>query len=102
MKTNNFAIRMGLLALLIALWIPERVPAQEPAPSAQDLENVFPKKPPYSPAVDHRFPERVYWGDTTCTRRFLWTPVPPVAAWARVEPIVSRRGSKSPPPAASK
>ncbi len=64
MKTNNFAIRMGLLALLIALWIPERVPAQEPAPSAQDLENVFPKKPPYSPAVDHRFPERVYWGDT--------------------------------------
>jgi hypothetical protein len=65
MKANNFVIRMGLvLALLIALWVPGRVPAQEPAPSAQDLENVFPKKPPYSPAVDHKFPERVYWGDT--------------------------------------
>ena len=38
--------------------------AQEPTPPAQDLENVFPKKPPYSPYADRRFPERVYWGDT--------------------------------------
>jgi hypothetical protein len=38
--------------------------AQEPAPPVQDLQNVFPKKPPYSPYADRHFPERVYWGDT--------------------------------------
>lgn len=32
-------------------------------PAAQDLEPVFPKKPPYSPYADRHFPERVYWGD---------------------------------------
>jgi len=65
MKTNNFVSRMGvLLALSIALWVPAQVIAQEPAPSAEDLENVFPKKPPYSPYADRKFPERVYWGDT--------------------------------------
>jgi hypothetical protein len=38
--------------------------AQEPSPPAQELQNVFPKKPPYSPYADRHFPERVYWGDT--------------------------------------
>jgi len=38
--------------------------AQEPAPPEQTLQNVFPKKPPYSPYADRHFPERVYWGDT--------------------------------------
>ncbi|MGB9433768.1 MAG: DUF3604 domain-containing protein, partial [Candidatus Acidiferrum sp.] len=65
MKTNNCVIRMGvLLALVIALWVPAEVLAQEPVPSEQELENVFPKKAPYSPAADRKFPERVYWGDT--------------------------------------
>ena len=38
--------------------------AQEPAPPAQELERVLPKKPPYSPYAGRHFPERVYWGDT--------------------------------------
>src|SRR6185369_16001355 len=38
--------------------------AQEPAPPEQQLQSVYPKKPPYSPYADRHFPERVYWGDT--------------------------------------
>ena len=65
MKADNFVIRLRLLlTVLIALWVPARILAQEPAPPAQELENVFPKKAPYSPYADRRFPERVYWGDT--------------------------------------
>jgi hypothetical protein len=65
MQTSNLVIRLGLLlAVLMGLWVPARILSQEPAPSAQDLENVFPKKAPYSPYADRKFPERVYWGDT--------------------------------------
>ena len=65
MKDNTLVIRLSLLlGLLFALLSPVRILAQEPAPSAEDLENVFPKKPPYSPYADRKFPERVYWGDT--------------------------------------
>jgi hypothetical protein len=53
---------LTLPLFLVCLAGPTR--AQEPAPPAQDLENVFPKKAPYSPYADRKFPERVYWGDT--------------------------------------
>jgi hypothetical protein len=53
-----------VLAFLLAFVARQAVVAQEPAPSAQELEKVFPKKPPYSPYADRKFPERVYWGDT--------------------------------------
>jgi len=65
MQTNNVVIRVGLLlVVLMGLWVPVRSLAQEPVPSAQELEKVFPNKPPYSPYADRKFPERVYWGDT--------------------------------------
>jgi Protein of unknown function (DUF3604) len=65
MKANNFVIRTGLLlTLCIAFLAPARGVAQEPAPPEQELKDVFPKKPPYSPYADRHFPERVYWGDT--------------------------------------
>src|SRR6185369_6355422 len=38
--------------------------AQEPAPPAEELKNIFPSKRPYSPYAERNFPERVYWGDT--------------------------------------
>ena len=49
---------------LLALSTSEQAFSQEPPPPAQDLEKVFPKKPPYSPYAGRHFPERVYWGDT--------------------------------------
>jgi hypothetical protein len=58
---GTFVVILGLLVLLSA---PALVMAQEPSPSAEDLQNAFPKKPPYSPYVGRHFPEQVYWGDT--------------------------------------
>jgi len=58
------ATSVSFVGLLVALSIPTLTRAQEPAPAAQDLEKVFPKKPPYSPYAGRHFPERVYWGDT--------------------------------------
>src|ERR1700738_373235 len=58
-------ILISLLAIpLLLVCLAGPTNAQEPAPPAQDLEKVFPKKPPYSPYADRHFPERVYWGDT--------------------------------------
>src|SRR6516164_9459209 len=62
-------IRVVFLIALLAFGSDYVVPvlpllAQEPSPPQQDLEKVFPKKPPYSPYAGHNFPERVYWGDT--------------------------------------
>jgi hypothetical protein len=57
-----------LLSFLVVALLPALTPrptaAQEPAPPEQELKDVFPKKPPYSPYADRHFPERVYWGDT--------------------------------------
>jgi hypothetical protein len=53
-----------ILTLFFAVLAPGQSSAQEPAPPEQELKDVFPKKPPYSPYADHHFPERVYWGDT--------------------------------------
>jgi hypothetical protein len=53
-----------ILTLFFAVLAPGRSAAQEPAPPEQELKDVFPKKPAYSPYADHHFPERVYWGDT--------------------------------------
>ena len=65
MKGNILLFHLSLfLGLLFALLLPAGTLAQEPSPSAQELEKVFPKKPPYSPYADRKFPERVYWGDT--------------------------------------
>ena len=62
---NKLSITLGLmLGCFLALSISEQAFSQEPAPPAQDLENAFPKKPPYSPYAGRHFPERVYWGDT--------------------------------------
>jgi hypothetical protein len=55
---------VAILGLLVALSVPVLAMAQEPSPPVQDLQNIFPKKPPYSPYADRHFPERVYWGDT--------------------------------------
>ena len=52
------------LGSFLALLTSDQAVSQEPPPPAQDLEHVFPKKPPYSPYADRNFPERVYWGDT--------------------------------------
>jgi len=58
-------ILISLLATPVLLvFVAKPMIAQEPSPPAQDLQNVFPKKPPYSPYADRHFPERVYWGDT--------------------------------------
>jgi hypothetical protein len=65
MKSETLVGTLGLiLGLLVAQLVPAYALAQEPAPPPQDLQNVFPKKPPYSPYADRHFPERVYWGDT--------------------------------------
>jgi hypothetical protein len=60
-RINTFGI---VLTLFFAVLAPGQSSAQEPAPPEQELKDVFPKKPPYSPYADHHFPERVYWGDT--------------------------------------
>jgi Protein of unknown function (DUF3604) len=58
-------ILISLLAIpLLLVCLVGPTSAQEPTPPAQDLEKVFPKKPPYSPYAARHFPERVYWGDT--------------------------------------
>ncbi len=65
MVIKKLAITSVLMfGCLFALLTSERAVSQEPPPPAQDLEHVFPKKPPYSPYADRNFPERVYWGDT--------------------------------------
>jgi len=65
MRGNRIAATSAvILGLLVALSFLAQAFAQEPSPPAQDLQNVFPKKPPYSPYAGRHFPERVYWGDT--------------------------------------
>jgi Protein of unknown function (DUF3604) len=65
MIRKKLLIPSGLmLGCLFALVTSEQAFSQEPPPPAQELERVFPKKPPYSPYADRNFPERVYWGDT--------------------------------------
>jgi hypothetical protein len=53
-----------ILALCFLIVVVMPLLAQEPAPPEQELQGVFPKKPPCSPYADRHFPERVYWGDT--------------------------------------
>jgi hypothetical protein len=65
MRSDTRVATLGLvLGLLVTPLVQSRSSAQEPPPPAQDLEQVFPKKPPYSPYAGRHFPERVYWGDT--------------------------------------
>jgi len=59
LKTTRIA-----LVLFLSTLGNSPVVAQEPSPPEQQLESVFPKKPPYSPYANRHFPERVYWGDT--------------------------------------
>jgi hypothetical protein len=54
----------SVLAICFSIGVVMPLVAQEPAPPEQELQGVFPKKPPYSPYADRHFPERVYWGDT--------------------------------------
>jgi hypothetical protein len=75
--------------------------AQESSPPVQDLQNIFPKKPPYSPYADRHFPERVYWGDTHLHTAISLDAERPGAAWARATRIASRRANKSWPRADS-
>jgi hypothetical protein len=65
MRRTPLLVRLGFVLPIVMLWLfTAQVFAQEPAPPEQELQNVFPKKPPYSPYADRHFPERVYWGDT--------------------------------------
>src|SRR5690348_3670186 len=56
--------------------------AQEQAPPEQDLQKVFPKKPPYSPYADRTFLSACIGVTRTCTRRSRLMPGQPVAALA--------------------
>ena len=56
--------QVGFFLTLMLFSFTVRGVAQEPAPPEQDLQNVFPKKAPYSPYAGRQFPQRVYWGDT--------------------------------------
>ena len=38
--------------------------SQDPMPSAESLEHVFPAQDNYSPYADRNFPTQVFWGDT--------------------------------------
>jgi hypothetical protein len=58
-ENKTVATSVVILGLLVLLSAPALVMAQEPSPSAEDLQNVFPKKPPYSPYADRHFPEQV-------------------------------------------
>jgi hypothetical protein len=62
LNKRYFLASFLVLAFLLA-FVARPAVTQEPAPSAQELEKVFPKKP-YSPYVDRNYPTRVYWGDT--------------------------------------
>jgi Protein of unknown function (DUF3604) len=53
-----------VLAYCFSIVVVMPLAAQEPTPPEQELQGVFPKKPPYSPYAGRNFPERVYWGDT--------------------------------------
>jgi Protein of unknown function (DUF3604) len=65
MRRSSLVETLGIiLTLCIAFLAPAQGVAQEPAPPEQELKDVFPKKPPYSPYADRHSPERVYWGDT--------------------------------------
>jgi hypothetical protein len=71
-RKNGFIRNSSVVWILVAMVLAHcfsivvvmPLAAQEPTPPAQDLEKVFPKKPPYSPYAGRNFPERVYWGDT--------------------------------------
>src|SRR5580704_11770515 len=60
---SRMAKYSALFLLLSALNV-GTVMAQEPAPTQEDLQGIFPKKPAYSTYAYRHFPERVYWGDT--------------------------------------
>ena len=64
----NRNIQLMTSVLIMGLWVAPmtspRAVSQEPPPAAQELEKVFPAKPPYSSYAGRHFPERVYWGDT--------------------------------------
>jgi Protein of unknown function (DUF3604) len=65
MRRSSLVETLGIiLTLCIAFLAPVQGVAQESAPPEQELKDVFPKKPPYSPYADRHVPERVYWGDT--------------------------------------
>ena len=59
-----FRLMSSVLVLCFLILVTMPLVAQEPAPPEQELQGVFPKKPPYSPYAGRHFPERVYWGDT--------------------------------------
>ena len=63
-RNKRLQFSILILGFLLAFLIPHQAFGQEPPPPAQELDKVFPKKPPYSPYADRHFPERVYWGDT--------------------------------------
>jgi hypothetical protein len=73
MENKIVTTSVAILGLLGAFSAPVSAMAQEPAPPAQDLQDAFPKKPPYSPYADRRFPDRVYWATRICTPPFRWT-----------------------------
>src|SRR5580704_14033422 len=64
MALRKWIMALALASVFVVFQGAPNVMAQEPAPSAQELEKVFPKKRPYSPYADRKFPDRVYWGDT--------------------------------------
>jgi Protein of unknown function (DUF3604) len=55
---------ISVLIICFSIVVVVPLVAQESPPPEQELQGVFPKKPPYSPYADRHFPERVYWGDT--------------------------------------
>lgn len=61
---RSFTLMSSVLAICFSIVVVVPLVGQEPAPPEQELQGVFPKKPPYSPYADRHFPERVYWGDT--------------------------------------
>ena len=61
---RTLKLMSSVLAICFSIVVVVPLVAQEPAPPEQELQRVFPKKPPYSPYADRHYPERVYWGDT--------------------------------------
>ena len=63
-SNNRRLISIVILWFFLPPLIPDQAFGQEPSPPEQKLQNVFPKKAPYSPYAGRGFPTRVYWGDT--------------------------------------
>ena len=105
MRGNKIAATsVMILGLLVALSVPAQAFGQELSPPAQDLQNVFPKKPPYSPyAGRHFLVERVYWGDTHLHTSFSMQMLALSAAdWDLERLTVSPKVRRSPLPAANR